>query len=180
MTTNPESQPSGESKNRQVFEIFDRASSSVVNKISNYLIGDGIFVRVGWVDNEKVNPDLTVVLIDAKVHTDAGLIVGPETARYERDGGALPASDWIAADIETRRRARKFYRRESFSISTASLAPVAQAVSQHDPHSEPGPIPSATIYETALDVEPLPTTDIPFIRQLIVEWSRSLDEGFQQ
>jgi hypothetical protein len=179
MAKDPEKPNSGESKNQEVFDIFDRASSQRRNTALCYFIGDGIVVKIGWVDNGKETPDLTLELRDEKFGKDAGLTVGPETARYVREGGSLPLDEWLAADMETRRHARQFHRSEAFSISTASLAPIAQAVSQHEPHTEPDPSDSETMYEASLTVEPLPSTDIPFIRQLIDAWSQPLDGSSQ-
>jgi len=167
--------PSGESTNQNVFDIFDRASSHQANTAAAYFIGDGIVVRVGWVDNEKPEPDLTIELRDEKLEAGVSLVVGRETARYTRETKpAFTVAEWLA-DKEKRRQARQHHRRETFPIPTAALEPIARAVSSHDPHTEPEPADSERMYESALRVEPLASTDIEFIRELIHAWSMPLD-----
>jgi hypothetical protein len=174
MSTGPEGSGSGEFSGQDVFEVFDRASSPRPNTATPYFIGDGIVVRVGWVDNSKETPDLTLELRDEKLGNMVGFIVNPESARYTRQAAPLAWDEWLRADPETRRQARQFNRSEAFSVPTAVLAPVAQGVARHDPETEPEPSTSETLYQSALAVEPSPATDISFIRSLIEAWSKGL------
>jgi hypothetical protein len=176
MPEKPEIPQSGESKNKEVFDVFDRASSHKRGFSSQYFIGDGLVIRVGWVDNREDDPDLTIELRDVKLGDGVSLIVGQDASKYtRRTTPMLSPKEWLLADKETRRRDREGLRSEAFSIPTASLEPIAQAVSSHEPHIEPEPPESETMFESSIAVESLPSTDVEFIRQLIEAFSKPLD-----
>jgi hypothetical protein len=176
MSEKPRGPESEESKNKEVFDAFDRASSHKRGFSSQYFIGDGLVIRVGWVDNREDDPDLTIELRDVKLGDGVSLIVGQDASKYTRQTTPLLSpKDWLLADKETRRRDREGLRRETFSIPTVSLEPIAQAVSNHEPHIEPEPPESETMFEASIAVEPLPSTDTEFIRELIKALSKPLD-----
>jgi hypothetical protein len=173
MATSPEDSPSRESSNKEVFDVLDRASSHKHNFSADYFIGDGLVVRIGWVDNRSENnPDLTVELRDEKFSAGVSLTVGQDESHYSRQTRpVLSVDEWLAADRARRREARQFHRREGFSIPTGILKPVAEAVS----HAEPARLQPGELWGAAITVEPLPSTDIESIRQLIEAFSQPLD-----
>ena len=175
MSRDPEKSPTSEPRSKAVFDIFDRASSPKRDTAAKYYIGDGIVVRVGWVDNQKPDPDLTLELHDEKQDKGVSLTVGPSLTRYTREARpTLTAYQWMMADAETRRQARQYSQSEPFTIPTDTLEPIADAVSNHDPHTDPEPADSRSLYESSLRVTPLPSTDISYIRELIDAFSQPL------
>ncbi|MDB5170431.1 MAG: hypothetical protein JWO35_125 [Candidatus Saccharibacteria bacterium] len=172
MIEGPETPPSGESKNKRVFDVFDRASSHRHNMPDDYFIGDGIVVRIGWVDNRSVeDPDLTIEIRDEKWDSGVALGVGHESSRYTRQNTPWSVAEWLEWSKEERKEAKQFLRQETFIIPTAALEAVASAVSQTEPGSPPGSV----LWEAATTVEPLPSTDIEFIRGLVEAFSKPLD-----
>jgi hypothetical protein len=172
MSISPEGSSSGEARNREVFDIFDRLSSHRRDTAFSYFIGDGLVVRIGWVSNRSENdPDLTLELIDEKCHRGIILSVGQEDSHYQRRNQPYTTAEWLEWSQEERRESRKLLRHEDFAIPTGTLAPIAGAVS----HTEPGGPPGTVLWEAATEVDPLPTTDVQSIRDLIEEFSRPLD-----
>jgi hypothetical protein len=175
--TNHEQSRSAELSSQDVFDVLDRASSHQRDTYFQYHIGDGLAVRVGWIDidNAVVSiPHLLVAIDDANLAQSASLAVDDHTAKYTRHTRPVFSGlDWLSASRRERYEARMAAHHRSFLVPTAVLAPVARAVANHDPYA--GQYMSEEAFRDMLSTEPVDTTDINAIRGLIQEFSQPLD-----
>lgn len=175
--TNHELSRSGEMSNQEVFDIFDRASSHQRNTYLQYHIGDGLAVRIGWVDIDHAGtttPRLLVAIDDARQARSTSLSVGVGISKYTRHTRpTLPGLEWLAASREERYAARIAARHQRFTVQTTTLSRVAQAVANHDPYA--GEYLTDEMLQDQLSTNPLPGTDTENIRSLVDTFAAPLD-----